>query len=88
MKTPKRLEPLIEDGLIDEVLRPFAGRTSHAHPEGAEPMDGYLLLLPADPEVVEAPPAGRRRPGGPAIPGPPASRGAAGDGAPASGPAR
>ena len=23
MKTPKRLEPLIEDGLIDEVLRPL-----------------------------------------------------------------
>ncbi len=23
MKTPKRLEPLVEDGLIDEVLRPL-----------------------------------------------------------------
>ena len=23
MKTPKRIEPLIEDGLVDEVLRPL-----------------------------------------------------------------
>lgn len=23
MKTPRRLEPLIEDGLIDEVVRPL-----------------------------------------------------------------
>jgi RIO kinase 1 len=23
MKTPKRLEPLLEDGLIDEVVRPL-----------------------------------------------------------------
>ncbi|MFZ2320262.1 MAG: serine protein kinase RIO, partial [Pseudomonas sp.] len=23
MKTPKRIEPLVEDGLVDEVIRPL-----------------------------------------------------------------
>lgn len=50
--TPEETAAL--NAAISEVLDGFGGRTSREHPEGAVPMDGYILLLPADPEALEA----------------------------------
>lgn len=55
---------------IDAALDRFRDRTSRDHPDGAVPMDAYLLLLPADPNAVasergrrpdEVPPVRTRR---------------------------
>ncbi|MEI2776295.1 MAG: helix-turn-helix domain-containing protein [Tetrasphaera sp.] len=48
--TPEEAAAL--NAAIGEALEEFGGRTSRDHPEGAVPMDGYILLVPADPAAL------------------------------------
>ncbi|MFN8099878.1 MAG: helix-turn-helix domain-containing protein [Dermatophilaceae bacterium] len=40
---------------ISAAMQPAVGRTSRAHPEGARPMDAYVLLVPAETDAQEQP---------------------------------